>query len=73
MSPRKRHPDKDWEALLRQVEAQGWRVTRKKGYFQLWCPCGDHRRSVPLTPSGGRTLLNVRKWLSRCSCWKETP
>ncbi len=71
MGERPRHPIKEWEALIRRAEVAGWRATRRKNYFHIWCPCGQHHRSIPLTPSVGGTLLNVSKWLERQSCWKE--
>ena len=71
MGERPRHPIKEWEALIRRAEAAGWRTTRGKKYFLIWCPCGQHHRSIPLTPSVGGTLRNVTKWLERQPCWKE--
>lgn len=69
---RPRHQVKEFEALLRRVEAAGWRVTRGKNYYHAWCPCDKkHHRSVPLTPSVSRTLLNTTRWFERQDCWKE--
>jgi hypothetical protein len=67
---RQRHPDQDYERLLRDAEARGWRVSRGKGYFKALCGCPDkHWVSVVLTPSGSRTLVNTRKRFERSACW----
>jgi hypothetical protein len=69
---RPRHPRKELEALLRDAEAQGWRVTRDRLYFKLRCPCaGKHFTTVHLTPSNPRYQLNKRRWLVRRTCWEE--
>lgn len=39
-----KHPWKDLEAVLRSLEAQGWRVTRGKGYYKCYCPPPHARR-----------------------------
>lgn len=53
MPDRPRHQDKHLEALLRSMEAQGWKVTRGKGYFIAKCPPPHARcfKTVKLTPS----------------------
>ena len=69
---RPRHPRKDLEAVLRAAEDRGWRVTKGKGYYGLWCPCpARHKRWVALTPSGSGYLTNLVSWLERQPCWKE--
>lgn len=69
---RPRHPVKEFERLLRDAEERGWRIKRHKGYFRALCPepC-ECSRSVALTPSGSRTLLNTRKKLERCVGWHK--
>ena len=67
---RPRHPKKEWERLLRDAEVRGHRVTKKRGYFRVWCRCGDNVESIPLSPSGCRTLLNKTKRLQGWSCWE---
>ncbi|MXW61269.1 MAG: hypothetical protein F4Y27_01370 [Acidimicrobiaceae bacterium] len=68
---RSRHPAKDFEALLRAAEKQGWRVKRGKGYFRALCSesC-ECSLSIVLTPSSSRTLVNTRKRFERCSGWR---
>jgi hypothetical protein len=68
---RPKHQVKELEAVLREVEQRGWRVD-KPNYFRLLCPCGKHQRRVHLTPSNPNYELNLRKWLERQPCWKET-
>lgn len=71
MPTRPRHPDKDLERLLKDAEAQGWRVEKGSGYFHLWCPCEDkHKSSVHLTPKK-HYAKNLRKKLLRWTCWEE--
>ncbi len=69
---RPRHTVKELEALLQEAESRGWRVTRDKKYFKLWCPCpGKHRKTVHLTPSDPNYERNLRAWLKRQPCWDE--
>lgn len=68
---RPRHPKKDLEQLLRFVEAHGWRVTQKKGYFKAYCPCGLHFRTVHLSPSDPNYRRNLTHWFERQPCWAE--
>jgi hypothetical protein len=71
VAPRSRHPDKDLEAVLRSLERQGWRIERGQKYFKAYCPCGLHKKTVHLTPSGPRYLRNLVGWLRRETCWEE--
>jgi len=65
------HPRKEWERLLREAEDRGWRVDKGAGYFKCKCPADDKCFvSIPLTPSGSRTLINRRKVLERCVGWR---
>lgn len=66
---RPRHPRKDLEALLREAEGNGWRVTKGK-YYIMWCPCAlKHKRTVHLTPSDPGYVRNLLGWLRRETCW----
>lgn len=73
---RPRHPRKELEAILREAEGKGWRVTKGRGYFKLWCPCPRKcRKTVHLTPSDPRYAQNLKHALARDTCWgdgKET-
>jgi hypothetical protein len=69
---RPKHPNKDFEALLREAELRHWAVWRDARYFKCRCPCDEkHYVGVVLTPSGSRTLINTRKRFERLPCWKE--
>lgn len=70
VSPRPRHQIKEIEALLRSMEVQGWRVEKGSKYFKTFCPCGLHKKTVHLTPSGGGYLRNLVGWLRRETCWE---
>lgn len=69
---RDRHSKPDFEKLLREAEAKGWRVSRDNRYFKCLCPCAEkHWVKVVLSPSSSRSLINTRKEFERKSCWKE--
>lgn len=67
---RPRHPDKDLESILQLAEGQGWRVIRKRKYYKAYCPCGDHLKTIHMTPSNPNYGLNLTKWLERQPCWE---
>lgn len=68
-----RDPRKELEALLKEAEATGWRATKGKKYFTIWCPCPDkHRVTVHLTPSDPNYERNLRAHLRRTTCWEAT-
>lgn len=71
MSPRPRHPDKHIEAFMRVAEMRGWKITKGRKYYQAKCPCGEHMKSIHLTPSGRMYLVNLRKWFDRQPCWEK--
>lgn len=72
MSPRPKHPRADLEKILRSLEVQGWRVEKGRKYYKVKCPCEDkHLSTVKCTPSDPRYPLNLRKKLTRETCWKE--
>lgn len=68
---RPRHPNKELEALICDVETHGWRVMKAKKYYKAYCPCDhEHMKIVHLTPSGRMYLVNLRKWFERQTCWE---
>lgn len=69
-SDRPRHPRADLEQLLRDIEAQGWVVSKPK-YYRCACPCGEHLKWLHLTPSDPNYARNQRAWFTRQACWKE--
>lgn len=64
---RPRHPNKDLERVLRDLEDEGWRVERRR-YFVAFCPCGEHMKTIHLTPSSSGYERNLRAWIQRCPC-----
>ncbi|MDA8282297.1 MAG: hypothetical protein M0Z42_03115 [Actinomycetota bacterium] len=72
MAPnRPRHPRPELEEICREVEQAGWRVVKGSAYFKAYCPCGLHKRSVHLTPSGKDYGKNLRQWFRRQPCWPK--
>jgi hypothetical protein len=70
-SKRPRHPKKELEQLLRDVESHGWTVAKGQGYYRARCPCGAHQRSVQLSPSNPLAERNLRAWFTRQTCWDQ--
>jgi len=68
---RPRHPDKDLERLCQEIEAAGWRLTRRNRYYSAYCPCGQHKRTIHLSPSDHSYAQNVRQWFRRQPCWPK--
>lgn len=70
--PRPRHPNTEFELILRVAERQGWRVTKApRGYFRMWCPCeAKHKKSMHITPNKGYRR-NLISQLKRETCWRE--
>ncbi len=70
MAPK--HPNKDIRKFIKEAEEQSWRVDPPKGrYWSMWCPCGEHKSTLKISPSNPRYLPELRKKLSRETCWKE--
>jgi hypothetical protein len=69
---RPRHPIKEFEAVLRAAESQGWTILKAKKYFKMLCPCEDkHLKTMHLTPSNPMYLKNLLGYLIRVTCWEE--
>lgn len=70
---RPRHTDKHLEALLREAEERGWRVEKGRKYYKMFCPprCGQHKKTVKLTPSNPNYERECRNQLGRATCWNE--
>jgi len=73
VSSRPRHPVKELEAVLQEMESRRWRVGKSKKYFEARCLCGEHQRWVHLTPSDPNYERNLRMWLKRLPCWGKEP
>lgn len=69
---RPRHPRKELETLLRAAEDQGWTVVKGRKYYRCRCPCGEHLKTIHLTPSDPGYARNQRAWFTRQACWKDS-
>lgn len=68
---RRKHPDKELEAILRDAETKNWRVEVGKKYFKLKCPCSaQHYKVVHVTPSSGYYTNHLLQALESRTCWK---
>lgn len=68
----RRHSKKELEGLLQEFHEAGWVIRDPvKKYYHVRCPCGDHKRSIHLTPSNPHYSENARHWLHRQPCYKE--
>lgn len=56
------------QAILVAFHEAGWRVDDTRTYYRVMCPCGDHQRSIHLTPSDPNYGRNALQWLKRQSC-----
>lgn len=70
MPTRPRHPTKELEALLKELENQGWRVVKTK-YYKVYCPCKLHISTVHLTPSNPMYQQNLEGKLRRTGCFEQ--
>ena len=68
----KKHRREDIEAVLEAFDAAGWRVQNPPTFYRVLCPCGDHQRSIHLTPSGTNYGRNALMWLYRQPCYPQT-
>ena len=70
--PRAKHPKKELEAVLKEAERKGWRVTRGKLYYKMWCPreCKCFK-TVKLSPSGSHYRTNLLNFLNGSTCWSK--
>jgi hypothetical protein len=72
--PRPRHQDKDIERAMQEAESDdGWTFDPPARHRRKWtakCGCGEHQRTVALTPSGGYYAKHLLQWLKR-ECWRK--
>lgn len=72
----RRHQNKDLELVLMQFAEAGWRIDDSKGkYYKMYCPRGEHKTTLHLTPSDVNYAKNRIGYLKRHrSCTpKDTP
>lgn len=68
MSPNLR---KELEEIRKEAVRQGWRVTRGKRYWKMYCPCPRKcKKGMSLTPSDPNYAKNLLGQLHRATCWK---
>jgi len=67
----RRHPRKELEEVLAAFHAAGWRIEDAGIYYRVKCPCGDHQRSIHLTPSNPRYGRQAVNWMRRQPCGTE--
>jgi hypothetical protein len=68
---RPRHKTKEFEAVLKEAEQKGWRVTLGgNGHYKMYCPCPlKCKKTMPSTPSDPNCLKNLLGQLTRVTCW----
>lgn len=66
---RPRHSIKELEGVLTEAEGKGWDVTKGRKYYRMRCPCGNHQKTVHLSPSDPNYKRNLVGWLKRTGCW----
>lgn len=67
----RRHPRKDLEAVLVELDRRQWRILDPPKYYKVLCPCGMHYRWVHLTPSNPYYGQQVLRWAKRvCPMWE---
>lgn len=64
-----KHPKKELEAVLGEFHEASWTIEKAKKYYKVKCPCGDHMRTIHLSPSNPNYAKDVMKWLPRQTCY----
>lgn len=67
----RRHPRKDLEGVLVVFDAAGWIIEDPPKYYRVKCPCGEHQRSIHLTPSNPHYGQQAIRWMRRQTCMVE--
>jgi len=69
VSPRPKHRVPELEALIKEAERKNWRVEGGGNrYFKIYCPCGEHKKTLHLTP-GQNYAKRTRQVLENRTCW----
>jgi hypothetical protein len=64
------HPVKELQEVLIELDENGWRVEKGKGYYKTYCPCSEkHKKTVHLSPSNPNYRRDLVNWLSRQPCY----
>lgn len=65
----RRHPDKDLEEVLGAFHEAGWRIENPgRRYYRVKCACGNHQRSIHISPSNPNHGREALRWMRRQSC-----
>lgn len=69
---RPRHPNKEGERVIRELEGQGWTFRYNK-HFVGYCPCErQHLYTISTTPSDPNHFKNkLRRALKLCQLYAE--
>jgi len=54
--------------LLGEFHEVGWKIESPGRYYKAKCPCGDHMRSIHISPSDPNYVKNALHWLRRQPC-----
>lgn len=64
-----RHPNKEIQAFLMELDEAGWRITKGSRYYKAMCPCREHRPFfIHLTPSSRYYLNKLKKHTYEYTC-----
>jgi hypothetical protein len=64
----RRHPRKDLEDVLVVFHQAGWLIEDTGTYYRMKCSCGNHQRSIHLTPSNPHYGRQALSWMRRQPC-----
>ena len=67
----RKHQRKELEEVLAAFDAAGWTIEDPPMYYRVKCPCGEHQRSIHLTPSNPNHGRQAPSWMRRQACMIE--
>lgn len=70
MGNRPKHPKKELEEVLSALESQGWFVYKDKKYYKAKCGCGQHMKTIHISPSTSSYKRNLEGQLRRTGCYQ---
>ncbi|SCX03196.1 hypothetical protein SAMN05216534_0092 [Candidatus Aquiluna sp. UB-MaderosW2red] len=66
-----KHPNKDLEKLMRELDLANWIVVKRKKYYRAECPCGQHAKMIHMTPSSAYYVNQLRQFLRNRTCYEN--
>jgi hypothetical protein len=67
-----RHPNKELQAFLLELDDAGWRIKKDGRYYKALCPCDDkHSAVIHLTPSNPYHRNIKRTYLRNTTCFGD--